>query len=295
MPPWLQDEALKEAARWRSTSSTEPTSSSGTTTPCPRRATRAAWKWRCARHRRFGALPHQRRRDAPRRRRPITSSSRSETACGPATRRAPESSPPCSASFRCSKTRSRALGVPVWPMVEYEADDALAAAAERAASDPDVNRVIICTPDKDLAQSVRGTRIVQMDRRRRTIRDEAGVVLKFGVSPSSIPDYLALVGDAADGYPGPAGLGGEIHGGGARPLRASRGHSGRLEELGVNAANPAALSRTLARDRDLALLFRDLATLRTDLDLFESVDELRWKGPTPEFAPLAARLDGAAS
>ncbi len=189
----------------------------------------------------------------------------------------------------------RALGVQVWPMVEYEADDALAAAAERAASDPAVNRVIICTPDKDLAQSVRGTRIVQLDRRRRTIRDEAGVVLKFGVPPSSIPDYLALVGDAADGFPG-------LPGWGAKSTAAVLARFGHLEAIpddwrswGVNAASPAALSRTLARDRDRALLFRDLATLRTDLDLFESVDELRWKGPTPEFAPLAARLDGAVS
>jgi 5'-3' exonuclease len=174
-----------------------------------------------------------------------------------------------------------ALGVPTWPMVEYEADDALAAAAAAAARDPRVDRVIICTPDKDLAQCVRGTRVVQMDRRRRTIRDEAGVVAKFGVPPASIPDYLALVVDAADGYPG-------LQGWGAKSTAAVLARYGHLESIpvdwrtwhGVNASNPGMLALTLQRDRDRAFLFRDLATLRPDIPLFDSVEELLWNGPT---------------
>ncbi|PYQ69273.1 MAG: flap endonuclease [Acidobacteria bacterium] len=183
------------------------------------------------------------------------------------------------------------LGVAVWPMIEYEADDALAAAAAGAALDPDVERVIICTPDKDLSQCVRGTRVVQMNRRTRAIRDEAGVVARFGVPPASIPDYLALVGDAADGYPGLAGWG-------AKSAAAVLARFGHLEaipsdarEWGVNAANPGRLALTLVRERDRAFLFRDLATLRTDIPLFESVDDLRWTGPTPAFAGRAAQLD----
>ena len=184
-----------------------------------------------------------------------------------------------------------AAGIVVWPMIEFEADDALAAAAERAAADPRVDRVIICTPDKDLAQCVRGRRVVQFNRRTRTMRDEAGVVAKFGVPPASIPDYLALVGDAADGYPG-------LRGWGAKSSAAVLARFGRLEaipddprEWRVNAANAGALAVTLVKERERALLFRTLATLRTDIDLFASVDELRWTGPTPAFAPLAARLD----
>jgi 5'-3' exonuclease len=187
-----------------------------------------------------------------------------------------------------------ALGVAVWPMVEFEADDALAAAAVLAAADPRVDRVVICTPDKDLAQCVRGDRIVQLNRRTNVVRDEAGVVAKFGVSPTSIPDYLALVGDAADGYPG-------LPGWGAKSSAAVLSRYHRLETVpadwrtwGVNAANPAALSSTLAREWDRALLFRDLATLRTDIPLFESVDALRWGGPRPEFAAIGERLDAAA-
>jgi 5'-3' exonuclease len=186
-----------------------------------------------------------------------------------------------------------ALGVVVWPMVEFEADDALAAAAATAAADPRVDRVLICTPDKDLAQSVRGSRVVQMDRRARTIRDEAGVIEKFGVPPSSIPDYLALVGDNSDGYPGLAGWG-------ARSTAAVLAKYGHLESIPpdwaswrVNASRPSALAATLERDRDRALLFRDLATLRTDIALFDNVDQLRWNGPTSAFASLAARLDAA--
>ena len=186
-----------------------------------------------------------------------------------------------------------AAGIVVWPMVEFEADDALAAGARIAAADPRVDRVIICTPDKDLAQCVRGTRVVQLNRRTRTMRDEAGVVAKFGVSPSSIPDYLALVGDAADGYPG-------LPGWGAKSAAAVLARYGHLEsipaewrEWGVNAANPAALASTLAREREHAFLFRTLATLRTDLTVFDDVEELRWQGPTPAFLPLAERLHQA--
>jgi 5'-3' exonuclease len=177
-----------------------------------------------------------------------------------------------------------ALGVTVWPMVEFEADDALAAGAAAAARDPQVDRVVICTPDKDLAQSVRGTRVVQMDRRTRTVRDEAGVVAKFGVTPASIPDYLALVGDSADGFPG-------LQGWGAKSTAAVLAKYEHIENIpqdwrawGVNAASPAALARTLARDRDRALLFRTLATLREDVPLFETIDELRWEGPVNQRA-----------
>src|SRR5438094_848026 len=185
------------------------------------------------------------------------------------------------------------LGVAVWPMIEYEADDALAAAAAGAALDPDVERVIICTPDKDLSQCVRGTRVVQMNRRTRVVRDEAAIVAKFGVLPTSIPDYLALVGDAADGYP-------RLRGWGQKSAAAVLARYEHLENIpedwrtwGVNAANPAALSLTLTRDRNYAFLFRNLATLRTGLPLCEPVEELRWNGPTPEFPALAARFDAA--
>ena len=186
-----------------------------------------------------------------------------------------------------------ALGVVVWPMVEFEADDALAAAAAKAERDPRVERVFICTPDKDLAQCVHGTRVVQMIRRTRTIRDEAAIVAKFGVPPVSIPDYLALVGDTADGYPGLAGWGAKS----AAAVLAKFGHLEAIPEdwrqWSVNASSPAALARTLAEHRDEALLFRRLATLRTDVEVFESVDDLRWTGPRPEFAALAAHLDTA--
>ena len=186
-----------------------------------------------------------------------------------------------------------AAGIVVWPMVEFEADDALAAAAVAAARDERVKRVIICTPDKDLAQCVRGTRIVQLNRRTRIVLDEAGVIKKFGVSPVSIPDYLALVGDAADGYPG-------LPGWGAKSSAAVLAKFVHIEsipldfrEWHVNAANASALADTLSRERERALLFRTLATLRTDIALFEDIDQLRWKGPTPVFAALASRLDAA--
>jgi 5'-3' exonuclease len=195
------------------------------------------------------------------------------------------------AQFPLLEDALRALGIVVWPMVEFEADDALAAAAAAAANDPRVERVIICTPDKDLAQCVRGARIVQLDRRKNIVRDEAGVVARFGVTPASIPDYLALVGDSADGFPG-------LSGWGAKSAAAVLARFIHLESIpadwrqwGVSVASPKALSSTLAADRDRALLFRVLATLRTDIPLFESVDQLQWKGATAAFAPLAARLD----
>jgi 5'-3' exonuclease len=195
--------------------------------------------------------------------------------------------------FQLLEEALAALGVATWPMIEFEADDALASAAASAARDPRVERVIICTPDKDLAQCVRGTRIVQMDRRTRTIRDEAAIIAKFGVPPISIPDYLALVGDSADGYPG-------VPGWGAKSTAAVLAKYGHLESIpadwhtwGVNAAHPGALAHALERDRDRAFLFRDLATLRCDIPLFDSVDELRWNGPTDAFGPFAARFESA--
>ena len=186
-----------------------------------------------------------------------------------------------------------ALGVRLWAMIEFEADDALAAAAAEAERDARVDKVLICTPDKDLAQCVRGNRVVQLIRRTGPEVDEAGVVKKFGVMPASIPDYLALVGDTADGYPG-------LPGWGAKSSAAVLAKFQRLElipsdwrEWRVNAHNAATLAQTLERDREHAFLFRDLATLRTDIPVFESVDELEWKGPTERFAPLAARFDAA--
>src|SRR5277367_6759546 len=174
-----------------------------------------------------------------------------------------------------------AAGIVVWPMVEFEADDALAAGAAIAAQDARVEQVIICTPDKDLAQCVRGTRVVQLNRRTGVTCDETCVVQKFGVSPISISDYLALVGDSADGYPG-------LRGWGAKSSAAVLAKFTHLESIPadssqwrVNATNASALAATLSRERDRALLFRTLATLRTDIALFENVDELRWEGATP--------------
>lgn len=197
------------------------------------------------------------------------------------------------AQFPLLEEALSALGIAVWPMVEFEADDALAAGAARAALHPDVERVLICTPDKDLAQCVRGRRVVQLNRRTNAIRDEQQVVEKFGVPPLSIPDYLALVGDAADGYPG-------LEGWGAKSAAAVLARFAHLEKIpddwrtwSVNAFNPARLAGTLARDRDRAFLFRHLATLRTDIDLFDDVEDLRWRGPTPAFADLARRFDAA--
>ena len=186
-----------------------------------------------------------------------------------------------------------AAGIVVWPMIEFEADDALAAAAVAAVRDPRVERVVICTPDKDLAQCVSGTRIVQLNRRTRTTLDEAGTIQKFGVSPVSIPDYLALVGDSADGYPG-------LPGWGAKSSAAVLAKFVHLEsipkdcsEWHVNVANAGALALTLRENREDALLFRTLATLRTDIPLFDNVDRLHWNGPTADFDAVAAQLDAA--
>jgi 5'-3' exonuclease len=197
------------------------------------------------------------------------------------------------AQFPLLEETLSAAGIVVWPMVEFEADDALASGAVAAARDARVDRVIICTPDKDLAQCVRGTRIVQLDRRKRVTRDEAGVIQKFGVTPGSIPDYLALVGDASDGYPG-------LSGWGAKSTAAVLAKYLHLEsipadwrEWRVNASNAGALAHTLIEQRNQAMLFRTLATLRTDIPLFDDVDQLRWNGHTPSFAGIAARLDGA--
>ncbi len=183
-----------------------------------------------------------------------------------------------------------ALGVTVWPMVEFEADDALAAAAARAALDGRVGQVLICTPDKDLGQCVVGDRVVQLDRRNSTIRNDAGVEARFGVRPSSIPDYLALVGDSADGFPG-------LPGWGAKSTAIVLARYPTLEAIPVDASTwdvrlprAAPLAEVLRKHWDLALLFRELATLRTDIDVFADVEELRWSGPGSEFEALAREL-----
>jgi 5'-3' exonuclease len=180
------------------------------------------------------------------------------------------------AQFHPLEEALAAMGVPVWPMVELEADDALASAARIAAEDETVQKVCIWTPDKDLAQCVRGDRVVQVDRRGNKILTAQGVREKFGVDPVLIPDFLALVGDAADGYPGIPGIG-------------PKGAAGLLNRYGRIESFPP----DVLRDRDLALRFKDLATLRTDAPLFREVDELRWRGPTPAFAACAERLGDA--
>lgn len=184
----------------------------------------------------------------------------------------------------------QAMGVLVWPMVEFEADDALAAAAAKAALNKNVDRVVICTPDKDLSQCVVGSRVVQLDRRRETTRDEAGVIEKFGVKPASIPDYLALVGDTADGYPG-------LPGWGAKATAAVLSHYEHLENIPQDAKQwpasirgAAKLATTLFGSYDDALLFRRLATLRVDVPVFEDIDELRWKGTHSSFDATATRI-----
>jgi 5'-3' exonuclease len=186
-----------------------------------------------------------------------------------------------------------ALGIATWPMVEYEADDALAAAAAAAARDPRVDRVIICTPDKDLAQCVRGTRVVQLNRRTQAICDEAGVVQKFGVSPGSIPDYLALVGDSADGYPGLQGWGAKSSAAVLARFRHIEAIPADFREWKVNVSGASTLAATLSGNMELAMLFRTLATLRTDIALFDNIDQLRWNGPGGEFDEVAKRLDAA--
>jgi 5'-3' exonuclease len=181
------------------------------------------------------------------------------------------------AQFHPLEDALTAMGVAVWPMTELEADDALASAAEIASGDEEVEKVCIWTPDKDLAQCVRGDRVVQVDRKGHKIRNADGVREKFGVEPRLIPDFLALVGDAADGYPGIAGIG---------RITAAR----LLNRYGTIEAFPTSV---LGDKRDLALLFKDLATLRTDAPLFRDVDELRWRGPTTAFAAFAERLGDA--
>jgi 5'-3' exonuclease len=179
------------------------------------------------------------------------------------------------AQFHPLEKALAAMGVVVWPMVELEADDALASAAHLASKDKKVEKVAIWTPDKDLAQCVRGTRVVQIDGRRKTIRDAAGIREKFGVSPQLIPDLLALVGDAADGYPGIPGIG-------ARTAAQLLNRHGQIENF------PSSI---LGERRDLALLFKNLATLRTDAPLFAAAETLRWRGATPAFAAWAERMD----
>jgi 5'-3' exonuclease len=185
-----------------------------------------------------------------------------------------------------------AMGLPVWAMVEHEADDALASAAALADADPSVERVLICTPDKDLAQCVRANRVVQFDRRKRVVFDRAGVIERFGVPPESIPDYLALVGDSADGFPGLQGWGARS----AATVLARFGHidaipdDPRQWQVAVRGADR--LAAVLQRDRELALLFRTLATLRTDSPVGTRV-EWRWRGPTPAFRAVAERFRSA--
>ena len=185
------------------------------------------------------------------------------------------------------------MGVPVWRMTDLEADDGMASAAALAAADPKVQRIFLCTPDKDLSQCVTGDRIVQFDRRARVIRDAQGVREKFGVSPTSIPDWLALVGDTADGFPG-------LKGWGAKSAAAVLDRYEHLESIPEDAAawdilvrGAERLATTLAADLEHAFLFRDLATLRTDAPLFASVQELAWKGPRPDFESHCAQLNAA--
>jgi 5'-3' exonuclease len=187
----------------------------------------------------------------------------------------------------------QAMGVVVWPMIEFEADHALAAAAAKAAQDERAEKIFVCTPDKDLSQCVKGTRIVQMDRRKNTVRDEAGVIEKFGVKPESIPDYLGVVGDSADGYPGIAGWGAKA----AASVLSQYVH---LENIpkDVQRWSPSirrahTLAESLFNAWDDALLFRDLATLRVDIPVFETIDELQWHGPRPDFAQLCQRLNAS--
>jgi 5'-3' exonuclease len=194
------------------------------------------------------------------------------------------------AQFPVLEDALTALGVVVWPMTYFEADDALASAAAKAALDLRVTQVRICTPDKDLGQCVIGTRVVQVDRRQDIVRDEAGVVAKFGVSPRSIPDYLAVVGDSADGYPGITGWGAK----GAASVLSRYPH---LEDVPKDWTtwDPAikkarALSEALMADWDDALLFRVLATLRRDAPVFQSIDDLRWTGPRADFPDLCGVL-----
>ncbi|MGO9308580.1 MAG: 5'-3' exonuclease H3TH domain-containing protein [Spirochaetia bacterium] len=190
------------------------------------------------------------------------------------------------AQFHALEEALAAFGFVVWPMIELEADDALASAAAAARIAPDVQKVCIWTPDKDLAQCVAGDRVVQVDRRGGAIRDEAAVQAKFGVPPRSIPDYLALVGDSADGYPG-------IPGWGAKSAAAVLSRYGHMADIPLDDV-PARLARSLRSNWDKALLFLKLATLRTDAGLFDSVDALRWAGPRQEAGRLSAQIGARA-
>ncbi len=186
-----------------------------------------------------------------------------------------------------------AAGITVWPMVEFEADDALASACALALRDRRVEQVVICTPDKDLSQCVQGSRVVQLIRRTGSTIDEAGVIAKFGVPPESIPDYLALVGDSADGYPGLPGWGAKSSSSVLAKFLHIESIPVSARDWHVNVLNSASLADTLARERKLALLFRTLATLRSDIPLLENVDRLRWTGPQPSFDAIARLLDEA--
>ena len=202
------------------------------------------------------------------------------------------------AQFGVLEILVEALGIKLWPMVELEADDAMASAAHVAASDPGVEQVVICTPDKDLAQCVAGARVVQLDRRKGTVADENAVWAKFGVSPSSIPDWLALVGDSADGFPGIAGWGKQS----ASGVLSFYGHIDEIPD-DAEAWDPAVrravrgapkLATRLAEQRDLANLFLDLATLRVDPTLLASTDELAWEGPTGALGEVCEQLGAPA-
>jgi len=183
-----------------------------------------------------------------------------------------------------------AMGVTVWPMIEFEADDALASAASKAAQDDRVKQVLICTPDKDLSQCVVGTRVVQLDRRSNIVRDEAGVIAKFGVKPQSIPDFLAVVGDSADGFPGVAGWGLKA----AALVLSQYPHLEDIpkdwREWRPSIRNARRLAESLFNAWNDALLFRALATLRQDVRVFDNVDDLRWRGTKPDFEELCRRM-----
>jgi len=197
---------------------------------------------------------------------------------------------PLLAQFPVLEEALESMGVFVWPMIEFEADDALASAAAKAALEARVERVLICTPDKDLAQCVSGERVVQFDRMRGILRDEAGVVTKWGVQPESIPDYLALVGDSADGFPGLQGWGPK----GASLILAQYLHFENIpkdwRKWPSSIRGAQRLAGVLFEHWDDAILFRILATLRLDVPVFETVDELRWKGPRAEFEAYSKRM-----
>jgi 5'-3' exonuclease len=196
------------------------------------------------------------------------------------------------AQFSLAERAAHALGIVVWPMVEFEADDAIAAAAVRWRNDPGVEQVVLCTPDKDMAQCVRGSRVVCLDRLRRRVLDEAGVIGKFGVPPESIPDWLALVGDAADGYPGVPRWGSKS----ASAVLAVYGHlesiPDRDAEWHVSVRGAPALAASLREHREEAYLYRGLATLRADVPLAEELDDLRWQGARrPELTELCRDIE----